>query len=133
MLDVPADTRAALELRYDGPIPAQHLANAQTARRRKRGTLSVLESQVSQFLDAAERCQGEMEDVMADLTEPSGPPMQRQIADQKLHAGRERCEAHIRAAAEALRQAIPLRRELGLGAHPIAVLATLLTEEASSL
>ena len=128
MDDIPTDLRQALELRYDGPIPAQYTDTARARRRRQRGTLSVLESQIAQFLDAAERLQGDMEDVMADLAERRLAAWQREVGKRQLTAARERCEAHIRAAAEAFRQAQPLRHDLGLTPHPIAALIRILAD-----
>ena len=127
MSDIPAHLRQALELRYDGPIPAHHLDDDRARQRRQRGTLSVLESQAAQFLDAAERCQSDLEDVTADLTERALARWQREIAERRLRATRERCESHVRAAADALSQAIPLRRELGLAPHPVVALIALLS------
>jgi len=124
--DIPAHLRQVLELRYDGPIPAQHLDTDGMKRRRQRGVLSVLESQAAQFLDAAERCQSYMEDIAADLAERPGTRGQHEIYARRLRTANERCDAHIRAAADALNQAIPLRLSLGLAPHPVLSLATLL-------
>jgi hypothetical protein len=126
MNTISKDMRQALELRYDGPIPAQHTDTEQARRRRRRGALSVLESQAAQFLDAAERLQGDMEDVIADLSERRLARWQRDVSERQLNALHERCETHIRAAAEALQQAMPLRYELGLMPHPITAVADLL-------
>ena len=128
MSDIPAQLQQMLELRYDGPIPAQHMETAQAKRRRRRGILSVLETQAAQFLDAAERCQGDMEDIAADLADGSLAPWQRKINERRLQSNRERCNAHVLAAAETLRQAMALRHELGLIPHPIVALTGLIGE-----
>jgi hypothetical protein len=128
MDDIPADPHRDLERRYDGPIPAQHLDTARARRHRRRGTLSVLESQLAQFLDAAERCQGDIEDLLADLEDRRLACPQREVSELQVQAMRARCEAHIGAAADAFRQAAPLRRELGLRPHPLAALLRLLAE-----
>jgi hypothetical protein len=129
MDDIPASLRQDLERRYDGPVPAQHLDTDGARRRRQRGTLSVLESQVAQFLDAAERCQGDIEDLLSDLTDRRLARRQREVGERQVQTMKARCEAHIGAAAEAFQQAAPLRRELGLMAHPLAVLVRLLTAD----
>ena len=53
MSDLPLRALRDLELRYDGPIPAQHRGTEQAARRRTRGTIAVLETQGAQFLGQA--------------------------------------------------------------------------------
>ncbi|TAK98954.1 MAG: hypothetical protein EPO08_17780 [Rhodospirillaceae bacterium] len=126
MQDIPVHVRQALELRYDGPIPAQHLDTDRAERRRQRGIVSVLETQAAQFLDAAERCQSSMEDIAADLAERSLSQWQQEVSKRRLRITHERYDAHIRAAADALGQSIPLRRSLGLAPHPIVSLAALL-------
>jgi uncharacterized protein (UPF0335 family) len=126
MPDILPPLRQALELRYDGPIPPQHLDHAQARRRRLRGSMALLESQATQFLDAAERCQGEIEDLATDLADLS-----KDAAAQKLQAKAARCNAHIRAAAEALGQAISLRQALGLAPHPLVALLDLLPNTAN--
>ena len=131
MPDMTTQRWALLEQRYDGPIPAQHHETERTEHRRRRGALAVLEAQAAQFLDAAERCLNEAEDVTADLTERRLARWQREVGESRLQSVQERCDSHLRAAAYAMRKAIPLRRELGLGPHPIIVLATLLRESST--
>jgi hypothetical protein len=133
MDDIPARHRQDLERRYDGPIPAQHLDTDRTRRQRQRGTLSVLESQVAQFLDAAERCQGDIEDLLTDLTERKLARWQRDVGEREVQAMKSRREAHIGSAAEAFLQAAPLRRELGLMVHPLAALVRLLADREPGL
>jgi hypothetical protein len=113
-------------LRYDGPIPSQYLETDLRQRRRRRGTLAVFESQAAQFLDAAERCQNDMEDLTAELAERRLTPWQREVAERRLLNLANRADAHIRAALEAFGHAIPLRRQLGLRQHPTVAAAGLL-------
>jgi hypothetical protein len=132
--EIPPSQREVLELRYDGPIPPQHLDHAGARRRRQRGNLSLLEAQASQFLDAAERCQADMEDLAADMAEGvAGRLTGNDTPAQKLQATRQRCNAHIRAAAEALGRAMPLRRALGLSPHPVVALLDLLRTRESEI
>lgn len=103
---------AALELRFNGPIPKQHLMTSDAYKRRQHGSLSVLEGQVQTFLDCAERAQLDAED----------------YADQpEKYAGAiARMDHQIRCAAEAMYHAIPLREALGLPSHPIVAMMSVI-------
>ncbi len=132
MSDLPLRTLRDLELRFDGPIPAQHRSSEQAARRRARGTIAVLEAQGTQFLDQAVRCESECEDLAADLKERSFSRWQREAGEKRLAAINGRATAHIESAARALQEAASLRRALTLPAHPLVRLAALLDPEATS-
>ncbi len=132
MPDLPLRITRDLELRYDGPIPAQHVLNEQVRCRRTRGTISVLETQAGQFIDAAIRCDGDIDDLVADLDERDLARWQRDAAQRRLAATRARRTAHVACAAQALSQARALRETLALPPHPlIAVMAAIATAGAT--
>ena len=132
MSDLPLGVLRDLELRYDGPIPAQHVLTEQVRRRRVRGTIAVLEDQASHFIDAAVRCDGEIDDLAADLDERNLARWQRDATERRLSATRTRRAAHIACAAQALSQAKDLRERLALTPHPLIAVLTELTLAAQS-
>ena len=94
-----------LELRYDGPIPRQHREDAETSQRRLRGQAALLEAQALAFLDAAVRCETEIEDLTDDLAHRDSAQWQRHNWSHKVGAARTRLETHIACAAEAINRA----------------------------
>ena len=131
MSDLPLTALRDLELRYDGPIPAQYRATEQTARRRARGTIAVLENQGAEALNAAIRCEEESEELAADLGEPSLSRWQRDAHERRRTAAEARAAAHIESAVRAFREAAHLRGHLVLPPHPLVRIACLLPKEAA--
>ncbi len=131
MPDLPLRTLRDLELLYDGPIPVQHRRSEQAVRRRARGTIAVLETQGTQFLDQAVRCESEREDLAADLNERSFSRWQREAGETRLAAINSRATAHIESAVRALCEAASLRRTLALPPHPLLRAAELLQRTAT--
>ena len=108
-----------LELRYDGPIPPHLCEDADKSRRRQRGQAALLETQALAFLDAAVRCDAEIEELVDDLASREGAQWQRDGWTRKLSAARSRLDAHIACAAEAINRAAETRRTLALPLHPL--------------
>jgi hypothetical protein len=117
-----------LELRYDGPIPAQHRGTEQAERRRTRGTIAVLETQGAQFLGQAIQCDSEREDFVADLSERRLSGWQREGQERGLAAVTTRTTAHVENAVRAFREAAALRHSLDLPPHPLFRIARLLAD-----
>ena len=114
-----------LELRYDGPIPP-HLREATDAsRRRLCGQAALLETQALAFLDAAVRCDAEIEELADDLAGRDGAQWQRDGWARKLSAARSRLDAHLACAAEAINRATAIRRTLAQPLHPLVRLTQL--------
>jgi len=127
MADLPLERLRELELRYDGPVPAQYHETELTLRRRRRGMITLLESQAADFLDAAIRCQAEIEELMTEADERTSAARRQSVAGRRLALLRERLASHMRSATEALVAAAALRRELALEPHPLVGISALLT------
>jgi hypothetical protein len=127
MSDLPLSTLRDLELRYDGPIPPQHVADERRARRRNRGTLAVLEAQATRDLDDAERCAAEMEDIAGELETRALAAWQREAMARRHAAAAKRFSDHLAGAASAIARVKVLRADLGLPPHPVTAVMERLT------
>jgi hypothetical protein len=101
---------AALERRFDGPIPA-HLSEAPgAATLAQRGALAMLERMLAEYLDEAERLEGRISELGAEAPDLS----------DDLSIAEARYAACIRSARWAIRAVGEQRQKMGLALHPIA-------------
>lgn len=95
-----------------------------TARRRQQGSVSLLERQASEYLDAADRLSGEIDALVAEQRLASTDERSRKI--NKAQANYTRL---VHDAAEALQMAAPIREALGMTPHHLMAVADLLTAQ----
>lgn len=119
--------RQDLELRYDGPIPKQHIETDATQRRRILGTVTVFERQMNDFLDAAERALGDLEDMQGQLLRITSA-YERSTIQIKLAARTTEYENYISYATDAFQNAIRVRAENNLPANPIFAMVSKLAD-----